>query len=230
MLNTLATLSFAFKLGRAGLPRITASACASPWLALAKTFSPKLRPTIAVPPYWKSLRTRQITSMGRKRKAADPEESAEGAQGSEESTSGSSQAEEARPTSTEAGPSSDTSLQVNPKRYRELKAGDIKKGPVIYWYIGCKQHSSFVTSQAYQPKWLALCQLPCSTTFLALASSKSAHSLSSVCTYRCLQDVKRSACEGQLGLAVCMRGGRAYQLKCCSCLQFGAQQHDCFVL
>lgn len=80
--------------------------------------------------------------MGRKRKAAEPEEPAEEAQQSDESTSGSSQVEEARPNSTEAGSSSEPSLQVNPKRFRELKAGEIKKGPVIYWYIDFKQHRS----------------------------------------------------------------------------------------
>ena len=77
--------------------------------------------------------------MGRKRKVPESEESPEGGQQAEQSTSGSGQAE---PSSTEAGPSSEASLHVNPTRYRELKAGEIKKGPVIYWYADCKQHAS----------------------------------------------------------------------------------------
>ena len=106
--------------------------------------------------------------MGRKRKAPEPEESPEGGQQAENSMSGSGQGEEAGSSPTEAGPSSDESLRVNPTRYREMKAGEIKKGPVIYWYIDCEQHAS----HAYQPTRLA------PPTFLVLAFSKLAHNLS----------------------------------------------------
>lgn len=149
-------LSFTFKLARAGLHRITAIPCASPSLALPATPVPRLRPTAVAPHYWKILRARQITSMGRKRKAVEPEESSEEAKQADESMSGSHQAKEAGPSPAEAGPSSDTSLHVNPKRYRQLKSGEIKKGPVIYWYIECKQHNCCVSFQAYQLRELAL--------------------------------------------------------------------------
>ena len=160
--------------------------------------------------------------MGRKRKAVEPEESPEEAQQANESMTGSSQAKEAGPSPAEAGPSSDTSLQVNPKRYRELKSGEIKKGPVIYWYTECKQHNCCARFQAYQLRDLAYTAIP---TIFALACTKPALAFFISVQMGWLQDVKGSAREGQLGIALCMRGGRALRLRSCCCLQLGAQQH-----
>ena len=85
--------------------------------------------------------------MGRKRKAPEPEESPEGAQQADESIPGSSQAEKAGPSASQAEPNFNKSLHVNPKRYRELKAGEIKKGPVIYWY---RYQVAYATHQAHR--------------------------------------------------------------------------------
>ena len=69
--------------------------------------------------------------MGQKRKAVDPAETPEEIRRkTAELRLSSSQAEEAGPSADQPG---GKSLHVNPKRYRELKAGEIKKGPVIYW-------------------------------------------------------------------------------------------------
>lgn len=87
--------------------------------------------------------------MGRKRKAPEPEEPSEGAQQADEAIPGSSQAEKAGASASQAEPSFDKSLHVNPKRYRELKAGEIKKGPVIYWYSGCNSHNASAAHQAH---------------------------------------------------------------------------------
>lgn len=70
-------------------------------------------------------------ATGRKRKAVEPEVPRK-AVGSNigGSSPSSSQDVEAGATPLDQA---DNLLHVNPKRYRELKGGEIKKGPVIYW-------------------------------------------------------------------------------------------------
>ena len=76
------------------------------------------------------LRQTRAMAGGRKRKEEDM---------AEKSDSKKAKAEEARASSSsekEAGPSSAASeggIHVHPKRIRELRGGEIKKGPVIYW-------------------------------------------------------------------------------------------------
>ncbi len=67
---------------------------------------------------------------GHKRKEKDMIESSDSKKPKPEQAEASSSSEE------EAGPSSAASeggIHVHPKRIRELKGGEIKKGPVIYW-------------------------------------------------------------------------------------------------
>lgn len=162
----------------------------------------RLIPAVTSLHYRKSV-PRQITSMGRKRKAPESEEPPKGAQQADESIPGSSQAERAGPSASQAEPSFDKSLHVNPKRYRELKAGEIKKGPVIYWYSVCKSHNAS-GSLTFRPQLRSL-QCCGSTDFTSAPSRPTSNLYQCRCGW--LQDVKRSACKGQLGAAVCMRGG-----------------------
>lgn len=67
---------------------------------------------------------------GRKRKAVEPKAPQEDEAKADEMRPGFSQDEEAGPSTLDQA---DIPLHVNPKRYRELRAGEIKKGPVIYW-------------------------------------------------------------------------------------------------
>jgi len=76
--------------------------------------------------------SRQIRVMagGRKRKEKDMVESSDSKKPKPGKAWASSSSEE------EAGPSSAASeggIHVHPRRIRELKGGEIKKGPVIYW-------------------------------------------------------------------------------------------------
>ena len=69
-------------------------------------------------------------ARGRKRKDPEPEEA------SQDKKSKSGEAKSESSSDEEAGPSdhnADKGIHVNPTRYRELKGGEIKKGPVIYW-------------------------------------------------------------------------------------------------
>ena len=69
-------------------------------------------------------------ARGRKRKDPEPKEASHDKRSkSHESKSDSTSDEEAGPSSDKA----EKGIHVNPTRYRELKGGDIKKGPVIYW-------------------------------------------------------------------------------------------------
>lgn len=178
----------------------------SSWLALPRSHLLRLSPSVISPHHWQSV-PRKITSMGRKRKAPEPEASPEAAQQADESIPGSSQAEKAGPSASQAEPSFNKSLHVNPKRYRELKAGEIKKGPVIYWYSDISLHMQLIRLTDLQASSLLsdtvlrfhcfVNQLPAGLHICSV----------SVCSCGWLQDVKRSACKGQLGAAVCMRGG-----------------------
>ena len=70
-------------------------------------------------------------ASGRKRKAVEPEAPPTAVGGSMDgSSAGFSQDVEA---GTFPLDQANRTLQVNPKRYRELKGGEIRKGPVIYW-------------------------------------------------------------------------------------------------
>ena len=67
---------------------------------------------------------------GRKRKEKDMVENSDSKEAKAEEAQASSSSEQ------EAGPSSAASeggIHVRPERIRELKGGEIKKGPVIYW-------------------------------------------------------------------------------------------------
>lgn len=120
-LQTLKLSLRTFKLAVASLQRIPARAqVASPLSCRAAFRHPAAAP-------------RQITTMakGRKRKDTEPEEASQSKKTkAQESQPETSSDEEAGPSS---GPAS-TGVHVNPKRYRELKGGEIKKGPVIYWW------------------------------------------------------------------------------------------------
>jgi len=76
------------------------------------------------------LRQTGAMAGGHKRKEKDMIESSDSKKPKPEQAEASSSSEE------EAGPSSAASeggIHVHPKRIRELKGGEIKKGPVIYW-------------------------------------------------------------------------------------------------
>ena len=122
----------AFKLATAGLSRV-----ATRFVSKAAVNCQTIWRTGFVSPQrqrWEQFQHKQIKVMVRRRKRKDtsPDAAAEDKDKKAQKTSSDTSSEE------EAGPSpdqADKGLRVNPKRYRELKGGEIKKGPVIYWWV-----------------------------------------------------------------------------------------------